>query len=76
MTLARSGSLSASISRCRGFNRSVEVGTPKELFANPGITGYAPSADGQRFLLNVPAGGHAAAAPITVVLNWGAGLAK
>lgn len=56
---------------------SVEVGTPQELFANPGITGYAPSADGQRFLLNVPAGGEAAAAPpITVVLNWAAGLPK
>ena len=56
---------------------SVEVGTPQELFANSGVTGYAPSADGQRFLVNVPAGGDAAAAPpITVVLNWAAGLPK
>jgi len=56
----------------------VEVGTPQELFANPGInTGYAPSVDGQRFLVNVPAGGEAAAVPpITVVLNWAAGLPK
>jgi len=35
------------------------------------------AADGQRFLLNVPAGGESAAAPpITVVLNWAAGLGK
>ena len=56
---------------------SVDVGTPRELFTNAGMTGYAPSADGQRFLLNVPAGGEAAAAlPVTVVLNWQAGLNK
>jgi len=48
-----------------------------ELLANAGITGYAPSPDGQRFLVNVPAGGEAAAAaPITVVLNWQAALQK
>jgi hypothetical protein len=56
---------------------SVEPGTPQELFADAGITGYAPSPDGQRFLVNVPAGGEAATAPpITVVLNWTAGLKK
>ena len=56
---------------------NVEPGTPHELFANAGITGYAPSPDGQRFLVNVPAGGEGAAAPpITVVLNWTAGLKK
>lgn len=54
---------------------SVQPGTPQELFANAGITGYAPAADGQRFLLNVPAGGEGATAPpITVVVNWTAGL--
>jgi hypothetical protein len=39
---------------------------------------YQPSADGQRFLVNVPAGGEGAASapPITVVLNWQAGLKK
>ncbi len=39
---------------------------------------YAPMRDGQRFLVNVPAGGEAAAAvqPITVVTNWQAGLKK
>jgi hypothetical protein len=37
---------------------------------------YQPSADGQRFLVNVPAGGEGApgGAPITMVLNWQAGL--
>lgn len=41
------------------------------------VTGYAPSADGQRFLVNAPAGGQApAASPITVVLNWTAGLTR
>ena len=49
---------------------NVELGTPRELFASPGVTGYAPSADGQRFLLNLPAGEAASAPPITVVLNW------
>ena len=40
-------------------------------------SGYAPTRDGQRFLVNVPAGSEGAAAPpITVVLNWQAGLKK
>ena len=56
---------------------SVEPGTPHELFANAGITGHAPSPDGQRFLVNLPASGEGAAAPpITVVLNWQAELKK
>ena len=50
---------------------------PQELFANAGATGYATSADGQRFLVNVPAGGEGATAPpTTVVLNRTAGLRK
>ena len=56
---------------------SVEPGRPQELFANAGLTGYAPSPDGQRFLVNVPAAGEGATAPpITVVLNWTTGLKK
>jgi eukaryotic-like serine/threonine-protein kinase len=56
---------------------SAELGRPQELFTMPGITGYAPAADGQRFLVNIPAGGEATAAPpITVVLNWTAGLTR
>jgi len=53
----------------------VTVGAPRELFGAAGMTGYAPSSDGQRFLVNVPADATGATAPpITVVLNWGAGL--
>jgi Tol biopolymer transport system component len=56
---------------------SVEIGTPKELFANSGANGFAPSHDGQRFLLDVPAGGGDAVVPqITVVLNWAAALRR
>ena len=40
---------------------TVELGTPQELFTNRGMTDYAPSSDGQRFLLNVPAGSEDAA---------------
>ena len=36
-------------------------------------THYVYSRDGQRFLINTPAG-DAAIVPITVVLNWTAGL--
>jgi serine/threonine protein kinase/Tol biopolymer transport system component len=56
---------------------SVEPGTPQPLFSNAGISGFAPSPDGQRFLVNVPAGGDVTVAPpITVVLNWTATLQK
>lgn len=60
---------------------TVEVGTPQPLFPIPqtgGAFSYAPMRDGQRFLVNVPAGGEAAAVaqPITVVTNWQAGFKK
>jgi len=56
---------------------SVTPGKARPLFATADITGHTPSADGQRFLVNVPAGGQApAASPITVVLNWTAGLER
>jgi hypothetical protein len=38
-------------------------------------TSYAPSADGRRFVTNDPIG-EPSAQPITVVLNWTAGLKK
>ena len=61
-----------------------EPGVPQPLFRieplNAGTTSgipYLPAADGQRFLVNVRTGGEAAQAPpITVVLNWTAGLKK
>jgi hypothetical protein len=63
---------------------TVEAGTPQPLFPISPLTGtafanspYAPMRDGQRFLVNVPGGGAAAAAPpITIVTNWQAGLKK
>jgi len=61
---------------------TVEAGTPQPLFpvfptGTPGTRVYASVGDGQRFLVNVPAGGGAGAVqPITVVTNWQAGLKK
>jgi hypothetical protein len=54
-----------------------EAGTPQTLF-DVGSTGfYVPAADGQRFLVYVPAGGEAAQAPaLTVVTHWQSELKK
>jgi len=52
----------------------IEIGTPRELFANAVVGTYAASRDGQRFLINVPAGPDSSAPPATVVLNWAKGL--
>ena len=59
----------------------VEAGTPQPLFPvfPLPISGNATysSRDGQRFLVNVPAGGEAASAqPLTVASNWQAALKK
>ena len=64
-----------------------EYGDPTELFDSGYVNfahglnyhTYAVSADGQRFLIPRPEstnGGETASAPITVVLNWTAGLKK
>jgi Tol biopolymer transport system component/predicted Ser/Thr protein kinase len=57
-------------------------GVPQALFQTrvpPGVTAnrghYVPSRDGQRFLVNTESG-DASPSPITVVLNWTAGLKK
>jgi Tol biopolymer transport system component len=56
---------------------SLQIGTPQELFTNPGMTYFVSSRDGQRFLVNQPARTEVtAAAPITVVTNWQAGIRK
>jgi Tol biopolymer transport system component/predicted Ser/Thr protein kinase len=63
---------------------TVEAGTPQPLFPiSPLPLGafansfYQPMHDGQRFLVNAPAGGEAAAAPpFTVVTNWPAAFKK
>jgi len=54
---------------------SVEAGKPQELFGGVDSR-FQVSADGQKFLVNVPAEGESTAPPITVVLNWAAGLRK
>jgi hypothetical protein len=57
-------------------------GAPTELFpvrvaagVSPQRTHDVPSRDGRRFLINTSTG-DAAVVPITVVLNWTAGLKK
>jgi hypothetical protein len=37
---------------------------------------YQPTADGQRFMVNEPASEESGPRPLTVVLNWQAGLKK
>ena len=51
-----------------------QAGTPQPLFEIEGVN-YAPSKDGQRFLVSVVTE-KAPAPPINVVLNWTAGLKK
>jgi Tol biopolymer transport system component/predicted Ser/Thr protein kinase len=62
-----------------GKGAGFEVGAVKPLFATRIVGGgnyrYDVSADGQRFLINT-APEQATSAPITVVLNWTAGLKK
>ena len=61
-----------------GKGSTFQVGAVMPLFKTR-VTGpryeYGVSADGQRFLINTPPG-QAASTPITVVLNWTAGLKK
>ncbi|MCU1235578.1 MAG: serine/threonine protein kinase [Candidatus Solibacter sp.] len=62
-------------------NPSFRSGAPKALFVVPALGGgtigtrYRVSADGKKFLINCLAAS-SASAPITVVLNWQAGLKK
>jgi hypothetical protein len=61
-----------------------QPGTPKELFEAPFAqagdwsrnSAYDVSPDGKRFLATVPAAQNLSDTPITVVLNWQAGLKK
>ena len=69
------------VAAVNGKGASFEVGAVKPLFrdAHVAFTGvgyqYDVSADGQRFLINTSPE-QATSAPITVVLNWTAGLKK
>jgi len=65
------------VAAVNGKGTSFEVGAVKPLFETRAVTGlrfpYDVSADGQRFLINtLPE--QATSAPITLVLNWTAGL--
>lgn len=53
---------------------SFEPGVPKVLFEKSGINDYDVSRDGQRFLIAVSV--ESSPEPITVVLNWTAGLKR
>jgi Tol biopolymer transport system component len=60
---------------------SVQADTPRELFTgvpnNPGLEfPYDVTADGQRFLSSQPPEGGTVIPPLTVLVNWDAGLKK
>src|SRR5262245_4300958 len=61
---------------------TLDLGVPQSLFGLAPITngreiGYQPSADGQKFLTIIPAEGPAGAPPpVTIWMNWMAGLNK
>ncbi len=76
--LAPDGTLMAAA--VNGKASSFQVGAVKRLFSTHVIgprREYDVSADGQKFLINsAPQQNLAAPAPITVVVNWTAGLKK
>jgi serine/threonine protein kinase/Tol biopolymer transport system component len=57
-----------------GAGATFEIGPAAPLFKTAG-TSYAPGADGKRFVTNEPVG-ESNPAPITVVVNWLAGVGK
>ena len=64
-----------------GAGATFQASAPRPLFQTqvPGLVNvrnhYAPAGDGQRFLVNTLVG-ESAVAPITIVLNWTAGLKR
>jgi dipeptidyl aminopeptidase/acylaminoacyl peptidase len=83
--IAADGKLTAVPVKTGGTSSNTfETGPAQPLFAVQAIGTtitarypYQPASDGQRFLVNVPAGGEGAGEPpITVTLNWQAGLKK
>jgi hypothetical protein len=60
-----------------GRGASLEVRGVKPLFQTRAVSGYRydVTADGQRFLI-ITSPEQAASAPITVVVNWAAGVRK
>jgi len=77
--LATDGKIMAELVKA---DATFEAGVPKALFqtmfigfVRGGFEHYRVTADGQRFLVNMPSAG-GTPPPITVVLNWTAGLRK
>ena len=67
------------VAAVNGKGSSFEVSAVKPLFQtrmNGFFDEYDVSADGQRFLINTAPERTTTSAPITVVLNWTAGLKK
>jgi hypothetical protein len=57
-------------------SRGLHAGTPRPLFQLPeGASGWDVSADGERFLVNVPVV-KSSSVPLSFVVNWAAGLRK
>jgi hypothetical protein len=59
----------------KGSGKSFEAGVPKQLFEVAAQDRFDVSKDG-RFLIQVPVGQGATRVPLTVVINWQAGLKK
>jgi eukaryotic-like serine/threonine-protein kinase len=59
----------------RGSGNSVTPGVPKFLFGVPTIASFDVSKDG-RFLIQVPTEQGSTNVPLTVIINWQAGLKK
>jgi hypothetical protein len=59
------------------YQCAFQAGVPKQLFALPPNVGdWDVTADGKRFLAGVPPVQQTTQTPITVVLNWEAGLKR
>ena len=69
--LAANGTLMAA--EVKASTSGLEFSAPKPLFDTHTTDRYAVTADGQRFLISTPIE-ESVSAPITVILNWTAGL--
>ena len=60
-----------------GSGPAFQMGTPAQLFAVLGYTGWDAASDGKRSLMTVgPRQAQTSQTPITLVLNWQADLKK
>jgi hypothetical protein len=54
--------------------KTLQAGSPRQLFSIPPVP-WAVTGDGKRFLVSMPPPGDVQA-PVTIVLNWEAGLKR